>query len=178
MSQTEKKEPFKNLSFKASVATKFIKFSKAISKSRSATLLLMLEFFEYNNISPSESLGPRMQTLESTITKRINALVAIIRDIEINQTLPTKGMLDALFEGMPGPSTKKLSTSFEKAFENLTVQRPPEQHHPNNTDHHDIRKVLIRMELVKPPFGKPYWKVSLTNSEIAHLKNKYHVYNN
>lgn len=178
MDRSFKNEPFRNLSLKSSVAEKFIRFSKAISKSRSATLLEMLEFFEYNNISPSESLGPGMQTLESVITKRINALVAIIRDIELNQTQPTKGMLEALFEELPSPTKRKVSPSFEKAFENLNNRTQSILPAPSHTDHQDIRKILNRMIQVKPPLGKSYWKVSLTDSEIAHLKDKYHVYHN
>lgn len=58
----------------------------------------MIEFFEQNGISPNESLGPHIQTLENLIKKRFNAVIAIIRDIEKNQTKPTVAMLHALFE--------------------------------------------------------------------------------
>jgi len=62
------------------------------------TLLLMLEFFEHNEIAPTENLGPKMQTLEGLIKKRINGVIAILRDIEKTQTKPTAGMLMALLE--------------------------------------------------------------------------------
>ena len=62
------------------------------------TLLLMMEFFEKNGISPEESLGPHVQTLEALIKKRINALIAIIKDIEKNQTKPTLAILQSLIE--------------------------------------------------------------------------------
>jgi len=62
------------------------------------TLLLMLEFFENNGISPDESIGPHIQTLENLIRKRINGVIAILRDIEKTQTKPTAGMLMALLE--------------------------------------------------------------------------------
>lgn len=58
----------------------------------------MLEFFERNGISPEESMGPKIQTLENLIQKRINAVIAIIKDIEKNQTKPTLGILQALME--------------------------------------------------------------------------------
>ena len=71
------------------------------------TLLLMLDFFEDNGISPNETIGPNMQTLESEIKKRINAVIAIIKDIEKNHDKPTTAMLESLFMGLE-PKPKKL----------------------------------------------------------------------
>ena len=62
------------------------------------TLLLMLEFFEDNGISPTESMGPKMQTLENLIKKRINGVIAILKDIEKGQTKPTVAMMQSLFQ--------------------------------------------------------------------------------
>ena len=68
------KERFESFKIKASVAKKFRKFSKGTSKSQSMTLLLMLEFFEHNGIAPTETLGPKMQSLEGLIKKRIKGV--------------------------------------------------------------------------------------------------------
>lgn len=170
------KEDFESLSIKKSVVNKFKKYSRSIGKSRSMTLLLMLEFFEFNHISPTESLGPRMETLEAFINKRINALIAIVRSIEQEQTLPTKGMLEALFEGLPERSSKKSTPSFEEAFMNIQKQEthvPPKVPGPERMD---LENLLKNLEQVNPVLGKPYWKINLDNSEIARLKSKYHVH--
>ncbi len=98
MDKGYEKERFEKLGIKISVAIKFRKFCKKMSKSQSMTLLLMIEFFEENGISPHESIGPKMQTLESLIKKRINGVVAIMKDIEKNQTKPTVAMIQALFQ--------------------------------------------------------------------------------
>jgi len=98
MDKDYEKERFESLSIKAPVAKKFKRYCKGISKYQSMALLLMLEFFENNGISPEESIGPHIQTLENLIKKRINGMIAIIRDIEKNQTKPTVAMLHTLFE--------------------------------------------------------------------------------
>ncbi|MFD2586727.1 MAG: hypothetical protein ACJAZZ_001515 [Dokdonia donghaensis] len=102
MDKGYEKEQFKSLSIKASVAAKFNKFCKEISLSKSMTLLVMIEFFEENCISPTESMGPNMETLEKRISllikKRMNGMIAIMKDIEKNQTKPTVAMLQSLFE--------------------------------------------------------------------------------
>jgi hypothetical protein len=98
MDERFKKEKFKTLSIKISAEKKFRLYCKNISRSHSMTLLLMVEFFEKNGISPEESLGPKVQTLETFIKKRINAVIAIIKNIEKNQTKPTLAILESLME--------------------------------------------------------------------------------
>jgi len=94
----EKDFDFSAVSLKRSVADRFRLFSKKIATSHSETLSVMMDFFENNSISPHEELGPNMIHLEKNIKSRINALIAIIRDIEKNQTKPTTAMLQALLE--------------------------------------------------------------------------------
>lgn len=104
------KEEFETLKIKSSVASQFRKFSKMLSKSQSMTLLLMLDFFKENGISPTERLGPRMETLENRISllikKRINGMIAIMKEIEKSQTRPTVAMLNSLFEQTEPPKKK------------------------------------------------------------------------
>ena len=102
MDKELQKERFEKLGIKTSVATRFREFCKKMSKSQSMTLMLMLDFFEENGISPAESMGPRMETLETRmsllIKKRMNGMIAILKDIEKSQTKPTAAMLYSLFE--------------------------------------------------------------------------------
>ena len=111
MDKGYEKEQFEKLGIKSSVAIRFREFCKKMSKSQSMTLLLMLDFFEDNGISPAESMGSRMETLEARISmlikKRMNGMIAIMRDIEKSQTKPTVAMLQALFQATE-PVKKKL----------------------------------------------------------------------
>ncbi len=65
-----KKEKFETLKIKTSVAKKFRRVSRDLSKSHSMTLLSMVVFFEMNSISPHEMMGPKMQTLENLVKKK------------------------------------------------------------------------------------------------------------
>ncbi len=98
MDRGYEKEGFETLKIKVSVAKKFRRYSRGLSKSQSMTLRIMIEFFEDNGISPDEAMGPHMQTLESLIKKRINGVIAIMKDIEKNQTKPTVAMMQSLFQ--------------------------------------------------------------------------------
>lgn len=98
MDEGFEKEGFDTLKIKSSVAVKFRRFCKTMSRSQSMTLLLMLEFFRDHGISPNDSLGPNMIASEVRILKRINAVIAIMRDMEKTQTKPTAAMILSLFE--------------------------------------------------------------------------------
>jgi hypothetical protein len=119
MDKGYEKERFESLSIKTSVAKKFNRFCRKMSLSKSMTLLLMLDFFEDNGISPNETIGPNMQTLESEIKKRINAVIAIIKDIEKNHDKPTTAMLESLFMGL---EPKPIKLILAKEIKDTKVQ--------------------------------------------------------
>ena len=114
MDKEYKKERFESISIKTSVVKKFRRFCIKMSKSQSMTLQLMLDFFENNGVSPNESIGPQIQTLENLIKKRINGVIAIMKDIEKNQTKPTVAMMQSLFEEVE-PKSKPLILEKENA---------------------------------------------------------------
>ena len=118
MDKEYKKERFESISIKTSVVKKFRRFCKKMSKSQSMTLQLMLDFFENNGVSPNESIGPQIQTLENLIKKRINGVIAIMKDIEKNQTKPTVAMMQSLFEEAE-PKKKPLILEKEKLSSTL-----------------------------------------------------------
>ena len=121
MDKGYEKEPFEKLGIKTSVAVRFRDFCKKMSKSQSMTLLLMLDFFEENGISPSEFIGPPMETLETRISmlikKRMNGMISILKDIEKSQTKPTVAMLYSLFEQAEPPKKKLILEKKEVQFQ-------------------------------------------------------------
>ena len=133
MDKEFEKERFEKLGIKTSVAIRFRKFCKNMSKSQSMTLMLMMDFFEENGISPSESMGPRMETLETRmatlIKKRMNGMIAILKDIEKSQTKPTAAMLYSLFE--QSEATKK-PLLIEKKYR---TEKPQVRYRERNTEH-------------------------------------------
>ena len=77
----------------------------------------MLDFFFYNEISPREKFGPTGRTIEQSLKKRINAAIAIMKDMEKTQTKPTVAMIQSLFE-MEEPKKKILILEKKKEEEN------------------------------------------------------------
>ena len=125
MDEDFKKEGFSTVKIKSSIAKKFRKYARHLGCSQSMCLLLMLEFFETNQLSPKERMGPHMQTLERLVKRRISALIAIVRDIEKHQTKPTALMLQTLFENDNSQETQSEEPQFkERKFQ----QHLPEEY--------------------------------------------------
>jgi len=91
-------DSFITIRFKRKTAKRFQTFSKKHFKTHTETMDNILDFFYYNEISPKEKLGPTGRTIETKLLKRINAVIAIMRDVEKTQTKPTVAMMQSLFE--------------------------------------------------------------------------------
>jgi len=124
------KEQFTTISFKSSVAKKFRCFSKKMGASNSMTLLMMLDFLETNNLSPKESIGPTVHTLENLIKKRVSAVIAILRDMEKSQTRPTVAMMQSLFEEVE-PKSKPLLVEKKNNKEEEKIRFKEKQNEDN-----------------------------------------------
>ena len=123
-------DSFITIRFKRKTAKRFQEFSKTHFKSHTEAMSTMLDFFFYNEISPKEKLGPTGRTIEASLKKRINAMIAIMRDMEKTQTKPTVAMIQALFEE-PEPKKKPLILE-KKIFENNKPVRFQEKENTNN----------------------------------------------
>lgn len=175
-SSHQKKYSFSAISIKPKVATRFRKFSKNIVRSHTDTLEIMMNFFDFNELSPNESLGTNMRTLENSLKKRINALVAIIRDIEKSQTKPTNAMLELLFQTEVKEHEEE---SFEFEQQELISENEELNHYRNRYEEvqqqfhsikYNLEKIIDKTTYVKGSFGGGYLKLDLSKDEFEKIK--------
>tara|TARA_R110002051_G_scaffold52876_2_gene100074 strand:+ start:1469 stop:1849 length:381 start_codon:yes stop_codon:yes gene_type:complete len=123
-------DSFIGIRFKKETAKRFQEFSRTHFKSHTEALETMLDFFFYNEISPKEKLGPTGRTIEASLKKRINAAIAIMRDMEKTQTKPTVAMIESLFQS---EESKKKPLILEKKTleEKPKVRFQEKQNHTN-----------------------------------------------
>ncbi|SDE61515.1 BfmA/BtgA family mobilization protein [Cellulophaga baltica] len=122
-------DSFIGIRFKKETAKRFQQFSRTHFKSHSEAMATMLDFFFYNEISPKEKLGPTGRTIEAKLLKRINAVIAIMRDMEKTQTKPTVAMIESLFQ--TEILTKKPLILEKKFQEEKKAVRFQEKQNPN-----------------------------------------------
>tara|TARA_R110000782_G_scaffold159448_3_gene251606 strand:+ start:1613 stop:1993 length:381 start_codon:yes stop_codon:yes gene_type:complete len=123
-------DTFIGIRFKKETAKRFQEFSRTHFKSHTEAMATMLDFFFYNEISPKEKLGPTGRTIETSIKKRINAVIAIMRDMEKTQTKPTVAMIESLFQ--TETPTKKPLILEKKFLEKKKEERFREKQNHNN----------------------------------------------
>ena len=123
-------DSFITIRFKRKTAKRFQEFSKMHFKTHTEAMEAILDFFFYNEISPKENLGPTGRTIEAKLLKRINAVIAIMRDVEKTQTKPTVAMLQSLFE-MDEPKKKPLILEKKFAEEKKEVKFQEKRNNQN-----------------------------------------------
>ena len=92
-----KNEPFLTLKMKRSVVKRFRRFCRVTGTSQSLGMSDMLDFFERHKVLPKDEIPNHLLQVEKRLLRRINAVIAIMKDVEKTQTKPTVGMLEALF---------------------------------------------------------------------------------
>ncbi|WP_142783754.1 BfmA/BtgA family mobilization protein [Changchengzhania lutea] len=175
---------FSNIRFKKKTVQRFQEFSRRFFKTHTEALETMLDFFFYNEISPKETLGPNARTLETNIKKRINALIAIIKDIEKHQTQPTTAMLQLLFEQdtvkdkkprlvAVNPKDKLFKEdSFATSLEAIELKK---QKNSLKRDLEETKQqfediLFSKIQVIKPSFGKPKLQLNMSIEELEALK--------
>jgi hypothetical protein len=123
-------DTFIGIRFKKKTAKRFQEFSRTHFKSHTEAMATMLDFFFYNEISPKEKLGPTGRTIEANLKKRINAVIAIMRDMETTQTKPTVAMIASLFQ-TETPIKKPLIVEKKLMEEKKEVRFRERQNHNN-----------------------------------------------
>ncbi|MDF0708604.1 PP2C family serine/threonine-protein phosphatase [Flagellimonas okinawensis] len=191
MDRGYEKETFAGLRIKISVAMKFRSFSKRQGKSHSMTLLAMVEFFDHNGISPDERMNETIASLKYLIKRRFNAMVAIMRSIEKEQTLPTVSMIQALFQQELEPEEEDgWEGDFDFFEQQLTEKKTPSKPELLDTEisvpkimHEHLKEeleelkrdfgyVLDHVYLVKNRLGKEYLKLDLDPEVIERYQQK------
>ena len=181
------KYEFSGINIKKVTAMKFRTLSKSLGMSNTETLSAMLDFFEAHEISPLDSIDGSLSAIEIRIKRRIGNAIAIIRDIEKSQTLPTVAMLQSLFDQQfePDNDDGDLDEDFEfieKKFENLenteewieetTVPKIRYERLEEKMEalKADFGYVLEQVKEVRASFGKNYLKLELSLDELEKYK--------
>ncbi len=163
---------------------RFKGFSKKFTKSYSETLEAVMDFFEWHGILPSNRYANQINKEEQKTRKRVEAAIAIIRNIEKTQTLPKNIMLEAQFGKHEIVRQRKEPKLIETKFEKLTREEwnkkenevskieynRLKEKHIDNLDR--MIRTLNKVEKIKPRFGKPYLKLEISPMELAKLKRQ------
>ena len=166
---------FSAINVKKKVAVRFREFSKEISKPNTEALEAMLNFFHWNDLSPNDNLGVKNER----INKRINAVIAILKNIEKHQTKPTVAMLQTLFEETSNLEKEEETYDFETPSlitENEELDYYRKEYFTikenYNTLKYDMENIINKIQYVRGNFGNGYFKVEMDKATLEELKKK------
>ena len=170
---------FSAISIKKKTAVRFRAFSRLVSDSHTRTLEMVMDFFERNDLSPNDDLGIK----NNRTNKRINAVIAILKNIEKQQTLPTKVMLDTLFQEMSQVEDQEKEESFDFETPESFSRDKELEHYQNRYEEmrqelgqykSRVQNVMEQMTYVKGTFGKGHFKLNMGKDEFEKLKKELH----
>ena len=173
------KYDYSAISIKADVAVSFRRYSKQFSRSNSEVLRRMIVFLQWNGLNPFDNTIEKIVSAIEKNRKLIEYQISIIKNIEKTQTKPTYEMVKILFEAYckskEATGKKKLFLPKPKMLEveekvPLIVHERTQQEFKDYK--RDCRKLLEKIELVEPTFGKPYLKVGLYQGEYEKLRRQ------
>ncbi|MET6989167.1 BfmA/BtgA family mobilization protein [Sediminicola arcticus] len=173
---------FSNIRFKAKTAARFQRYSRSIARTHTEALEAMLDFFEDNGVSPKESLGPKIVTLENLIKKRVNGLVAIIKSIEKTQTQPMLAMLQLLFEETLSPKKELLlerqatikteASNVDPKLQVLALQKENlELKRKLQVSNANLEVLLKNVTVIRNSFGRSHYRLNLSEEALEKIKN-------
>lgn len=177
---------FYTIRFRRNTAKRFKQFSRQIAVTYSEGLDCMIDFFEWHGFLPSDRFEKSISREILKNRQRMNANIAILKNIEKNQTLPSVSMLKLLFEQAPettqqpkfvekSQAEQSQDAAYQEALELSTLRNQlATLAQELQTTTQDLQTVLAHVELHKNSFGKQKAVLKLSIESIAHLKQKYH----
>ncbi len=167
---------FNTIRLKKKTIEKLKKFSKKISPSYSETLDFMIAFFEDNDLSPYDTLRDSMTSVSNRLNKRMDAVAAILKNIEKTQLIPTRELLESLFQ-----EEEETLLVERKHFEEESLQSIDERlysHYYNkyeatrkelNQLKSNLNNLMDNVKYVKNTFGRDYYRLDISKEKLGKL---------
>ncbi|MEM1337090.1 MAG: BfmA/BtgA family mobilization protein [Bacteroidota bacterium] len=166
---------FLSINFHKKTVERFKGFCQKHGATYTDTVEDMMDFFDRYQLSPRVDYGKNLWDMEGNIKKRINAVIAIIKDVEKHQTAPTNAMIRSLFEQDPKAEEEEqpeLLLAEATHFEAITkIPSRPEME--LLTTRKDLGNLLSRIRRVSTGLGKKRLQLDMGLEEFEALKQTY-----
>ena len=176
---------YSNITIRKETATRFRTYSKKFSKSHSEVLDGMVHYFKENNLEPfgegTKIIVDSIKKLERQMMKKIDRLIAIIKNMEKTSIRPTYEMMLILYEAYVKDGRKPRREPVQIQEERMDFLEPrntvPKVEHERILQEFESYKkhcneILNNVEKVEPLMGKPYLKINMGIEDFESLKHK------
>jgi len=175
-------DDFNTIRLKRKVIEKFKGYSKKTSPSYSETLDYMIAFFEDTGLSPFDTVQSPLLSYTRALSKRTKAVIDILRNIEKTQLIPTREMLESLFEGVEKEEPVYIEKTAEEIEASKTETERLLDYYYKEYDKsrkelsglkNEFNNILNDLSYIKNTFGKSYYKLDYTKEKVDNLKSNF-----
>jgi len=176
-------DDFNTIRLKRKTLEEFKEYSLKTSPNYSETLGFMIAFFKDTGISPYDTIRNPILLSTVGIIRRLDYTIALLKNIEKTQLIPTREMLESLFERpakeKPVLVEKKLLKESKLITEDPALTFYREGYNKllkrHNTLRNEIKDFTAKISYEKPSFRKHYFKLNLNKNEFDNFKNENHI---
>ena len=176
-------DDFNTIRLKRKTVQEFKEYSLKTSPNYSETLEFMIAFFKDTGISPYDTIRNPILASMIAINRRTGYIIALLKDIEKTQLIPTREMLESLFHGV---EKKKQPLYIERTKEEIETSKTDtekllDQYYNQNKESREqlaetkeyLANLLYEITFVKNTFGKDYYRLDITKEKIEEIKKKF-----
>ncbi|SFB81229.1 hypothetical protein SAMN04487891_102477 [Flagellimonas taeanensis] len=174
---------YSNITVKKETATRFRSYSKKFGRSHSEVLDGMISYFKENSLDPfgegTKIILDSIKKLERQMMKKIDRLIAIIKNMEKTSIRPTYEMMLILYEAYvkDGRKPKREPVQIQEERKDFLEPRntvPKTEHDRMLKEFKEYKKrcheIINNVEKVEPIMGKPYLKINMGIGDFESLK--------
>jgi len=175
-------DDFNTIRLRKKTIEEFKKYSKKVSPNYSETLDYMIAFFEDNELSPYDTLNNPMLSFTNTINKRMDAVASILRNIEKTQLIPSREILESLFE----EEEEQEPIYVERTQEEIEASKSEteklldyysEEYDKNRKELHEVKEELSylfnKLSHIKNVLGKSYYRLDISKEKVEEIKSRF-----
>ena len=174
---------YSNITVKKETAVRFRSYSKNFNKSHSEVLDGMVFYFKENDLDPfgegTKIVVDNIKKLETKMMKKIDRLIALIKNMERTSIRPTYEMVLILYEAYVKDAKRPILIPVQIHEERMDFLEP--RNTVPKTEHERIlqefkeykkrcNEILNSVEKVEPMIGKPYLKINMGIGDFESLK--------
>ena len=116
------------------------------------------------------------------IHRRLDYLITLLKNIEQTQLIPTREMLERLFEGVEKPEPIYIERSQEeieasKTADEKLLESYSQELYEKNNEVRDVKRelkfLLRKTSFVNNTFGKSYYRLDISKEQFEEIKSKF-----
>ncbi len=178
-SKIKRKNTFSAISINRITAERFRTYSKTVCQSHSETIDTMIDFFEKTRVSPKDEVAISFFKFQKQLMGRFDFLEELLRSIEREHLIPTKKMLESLFNGTV-LQEKKQPLLIEKKKMERTVRTEAQVDAKfykayiatSEKYRRYLSEILGKVTRVQPTFGKAYFRLDIDGEALEKIRQE------